>query len=115
LLSKPPKFSPHIIYEIWNEPNGVNWTTVKAYAEEVIDVIRQNDPSNIIVVGTPTWSQRVDQAADNPINKTNIAYALHYYAATHKQSLRDKALYAINKGMTSAFSILLSLKTKHWT
>ena len=28
----------------------------------------------------------------------NIAYTLHYYAATHKQELRDRTAYAINKG-----------------
>uniref|UniRef100_A0A914DSC8 C-type lectin domain-containing protein n=1 Tax=Acrobeloides nanus TaxID=290746 RepID=A0A914DSC8_9BILA len=90
---------PHIIYEIWNEPNGINWATVQQYANQVIPAIRANDPNNIIVVGTTTWSQDVDIASQSPLSFTNIAYTLHYYAGTHKQPLRDKATVAINNGI----------------
>ncbi|CAE7323815.1 bglC, partial [Symbiodinium pilosum] len=47
----------HVLYEICNEPNGVNWPTVKSYADNIISVIREVDPDTIIIVGTPTWSQ----------------------------------------------------------
>lgn len=90
---------PNVIYEIYNEPVGYSWDTIKVYAEEVIDTIRHYDKNNIIVVGTPNWSQRVDHAAENPINKPNIAYTLHFYAATHKQELRDIGQKAIDKGL----------------
>uniref|UniRef100_A0A914C4R5 Glycoside hydrolase family 5 domain-containing protein n=1 Tax=Acrobeloides nanus TaxID=290746 RepID=A0A914C4R5_9BILA len=90
---------PHIIYEIYNEPIVNNWTVVKNYAKQVIPAIRANDPNNIIVVGTPLWSQSPDQAANDPLNFTNIAYTLHHYAANYKQSNRDKAAYAISKGL----------------
>lgn len=91
----------NIIYEICNEPNGgTSWSDIKSYANEVIPVIRSNDPNAIIVVGTPTWSQDVDQASyDKITGYDNIMYALHYYAATHKQWLRDKAQTAINNGL----------------
>ncbi|HYH02257.1 MAG TPA: glycoside hydrolase family 5 protein, partial [Bacillota bacterium] len=90
---------PNVLYEIYNEPESVAWSTVKTYAEEVIAAIRKYDPDNIIMVGTPNWSQYVDAAADNPIQQSNIVYTLHFYAATHKQWLRDKAIYAMNKGL----------------
>lgn len=91
---------PNVIYEIYNEPEGADWNSqIKPYANEVIQAIRAIDPDNIIVVGTPNWSQDVDVAADNPLSYTNIAYALHYYASTHKQSLRNKATVAIDKGL----------------
>ncbi len=90
---------PNVIYEIYNEPESVGWSTIKAYAEEVIAAIRQYDPDNIIIVGTPNWSQYVDMAADDPIQRSNVVYTLHFYAATHKQWLRDKATYALNKGI----------------
>lgn len=93
---------PNVIYEIYNEPlQDTDWNTViKPYAESVITVIREIDPDNIIVVGTQSWSQDVDKAADNPISGfMNIAYTLHFYAGTHKQELRDKAEYAMNKGL----------------
>lgn len=88
----------NIIYEIYNEPTQVSWLdTIKPYAMAVIEEIRKNDPDNLIVVGTPNWSQYVDVAANSPIADTNVAYALHFYAATHKQSLRNRAIAAMNK------------------
>ncbi len=53
----------------------------------------------LIVVGSPTWSQDVDQAANDRINADNIAYTLHFYAGTHFQSLRDKGNYAMSQGI----------------
>lgn len=91
---------PNIIYEIFNEPQQVSWNTVvKPYADSVIKHIRAIDPDNLIIVGTPNWSQYVDEAANNPLSYNNIAYALHFYAATHKQWLRDRAKNALNKGV----------------
>jgi endoglucanase len=91
---------PNIIYEIWNEPVGVGWSgVIKPHADIIINAIRKYDPDNIIVVGTPNWSQNVDEAANDPLPYSNIAYTLHYYASTHKQSLRNKATLALNKGI----------------
>ena len=89
----------NVIYEICNEPNGVSWDEIKEYADTVIPVIRENDPDSVIIVGTPDWSQGVDVAADDPLDYPNLLYALHFYSATHKQELRDKAQYAIDKGL----------------
>jgi endoglucanase len=92
--------SPNVIFEIFNEPDDESWSQVKTYAQEVIGAIRGTGANNVIVVGTPTWSQDVDQAANSPITGySNIAYTLHFYAGTHKQSLRDKASYALSKGI----------------
>jgi endoglucanase len=93
---------PNIIYELCNEPNGrdVTWGgSVKPYAEELISVIRKHDPDNIIIVGTPTWSQDVDIAALDPLEGDNIMYTLHFYAGTHGQELRNKAQRAIDRGL----------------
>lgn len=92
--------SPNVIFEIYNEPVGVSWGQVKSYAVEVIGAIRSTGANNVVVVGTPTWSQDVDAAANDPITQfSNVAYTLHFYAGSHKQSLRDKASYAISKGL----------------
>lgn len=88
----------NVIFEIYNEPLQMPWTEIKSYSEQVISAIRQHS-DNLIVVGTPTWSQDVDEAANNPINANNIAYTLHFYAGTHMQYLRDKADYAMSKGV----------------
>ena len=87
---------PNVIYEICNEPNGgTTWADISSYASDVIPVIRANAPGALVVVGTPTWSQEVDKAAAAPLSFDNVAYALHFYAATHKQGLRDVAREAI--------------------
>ena len=104
--------NPNVIYEIFNEPlnkytdigkttSALVWSDViKPYALDVIAAIRAIDPDNLIIVGTPTWSQDVDVAANSPITGyDNIAYTLHFYAATHKQFLRNKATTAMNKGI----------------
>ncbi|MBC8081871.1 MAG: cellulase family glycosylhydrolase [Hymenobacter sp.] len=93
--------SPNVIYEVYNEPLQVSWSgVVKPYAEAVAGAIRAIDPDNLIIVGTPTWSQDVDVAANDPITRyPNIAYTLHFYAATHKESLRAKARTALSRGV----------------
>ena len=91
----------NVLYEICNEPNGgTQWSEIKSYAEEVISVIRSHDQDGIIIVGTPNWSQYVDQAAADPITGyDNIMYALHFYAATHKESLRNTMAAAVDAGL----------------
>jgi endoglucanase len=92
---------PNVLYELYNEPlNTHTWAgQIKPYHEAVIPSIRAQDPDNIIICGTRSWSQDVDEASKNPIAGTNIAYTLHFYAATHKQSLRDKAATALKNGI----------------
>nr|UNG40306.1 glycoside hydrolase family 5 subfamily 2 [Mesosa nebulosa] len=100
-VSKKYTGVPNILYETFNEPTGQSWSDIlKPYHEAVIKTIRANDPDNVIIVGTPTWSQSVDQAAANPITgQTNIMYTLHFYAGTHKQWLRDTANGALSNGI----------------
>ncbi len=89
---------PHVIYEIFNEPDQESWADVKAYSIEIIKTIRAIDPDNIILVGSPHWDQDVHLAADDPITGfNNIMYTLHFYAATHHAYLRDRGTYALNK------------------
>jgi endoglucanase len=91
---------PNVIYELFNEPDQESWEDVKNYATEVIKVIRNQDPDNIILVGNPHWDQDIHLVADAPlIGFNNIMYTVHFYAATHKQELRDRCNYALNKGI----------------
>lgn len=99
-MSKSLAGYDNVIYEICNEPNGgTTWKTIKSYANEIIPVIRENDEDAVIIVGTPTWSQEVDKAAASPIEEDNIMYALHFYAGTHQDALRQTAEQAIKDGL----------------
>ncbi|MDD7402407.1 MAG: glycoside hydrolase family 5 protein [Butyribacter sp.] len=97
------KYAKHnnVLFEICNEPNGNGGSlkNIRKYANAVIKTIRSVNKKAIIIVGTPTWSQDVDLAAKNPIKGKNIAYAFHFYAATHKQYLRDKLKTAVKAGL----------------
>jgi endoglucanase len=91
---------PHVIYEIFNEPDHESWEDVKKYSVEVMSAIRAIDPDNIILAGSPHWDQDVHIVADAPIQGfSNIMYTLHFYAGTHSQYLRDRADYALKKGI----------------
>lgn len=100
----------NVIYEICNEPNGgTSWSDIKTYADQVIPVIRKNSPNALIIVGTPTWSQDVDQVIGNTVaDNKNVLYAVHFYAATHGDNIRNKVKDALANGIPvfiSEFSI----------
>ncbi|MCL1957201.1 MAG: cellulase family glycosylhydrolase [Fibromonadales bacterium] len=73
-----------IIYEIYNEPKSIKWETVKTYADNIIGKIRAKGANNLILVGTPEWSARPNQADGNYLSDPNVAYVFHFYAAYHK-------------------------------
>ncbi|MFC1569873.1 glycoside hydrolase family 5 protein [bacterium] len=99
-MAKAYGHHPNIIYEIYNEPTRQDWTIVKAYSDTLISTIRQYDPDNIILIGSPHWDQDVHIAADDPINGyENLMYTMHFYAVTHRQWLRDRGDYALSKGI----------------
>jgi len=81
---------PNVIYETYNEPLDVAWTTLKQYHQNVYTSIRSYDADlnqNVILLGTPNWDQDVDVAAANPMaDDTNIMYTLHFYACTHNSA-----------------------------
>ena len=119
-ISKKLAGYDNVFYEICNEPNMKSdwysytpetqariadwgntvctWETIRAYANEIIPIIRKNAPNSIVVCGTPKWSQDVDLAAENPLEFENVMYALHFYATTHKSWLRRKANKAMKAG-----------------
>ena len=118
--------TPNILYETWNEPEREPWPVIKAYHEAIIPVIRALDPANLIICGCRNWDQQLTEASQNPLTiSTNIAYAIHFYAATHRQSLRDNgsaarknglALFATEYGTTEATGggVLDAAETQLW-
>lgn len=91
---------PNVIYEIYNEPINASWSgTIKPYAEKVIDAIRSIDPDNLIIVGTRFYSALVNEPADDPIYRNNVAYTIHFYAGSHFQDYRDRCQYALDRGI----------------
>ncbi|MGO1056552.1 cellulase family glycosylhydrolase [Crossiella sp. CA198] len=89
-IAQRHKDKTNIIYDIANEPNGTAWARIKTYAEQMIPVIRAQDPDGVVFVGTHGWgsfgiSDGRDESdiINNPINATNFMYTFHFYAASH--------------------------------
>ncbi len=89
----------NVIYEICNEPNGVDWQAVKRYAEEIIPIIREKSPDSLILVGNPDWSKDLYSVAQDPLDFENVMYSLHFYAATHGEEYRIMTEELSGKGL----------------
>jgi endoglucanase len=91
---------PNVIYEPFNEPTRMSWSNLlKPYHAAVVATIRSLDPDNLIVLGTPQWSQLVDQAATDPVGGSNLLYTLHFYSCTHAASFRETGDTALAQGI----------------
>jgi endoglucanase len=91
---------PNVIYEPFNEPLQIDWSSeLKPYHDRVVSEIRAIDPDNLIILGTPNWSQYVDDPIADPVEGTNLAYTLHFYSCTHTGWLRDRADRALGAGL----------------
>jgi endoglucanase len=107
--------NPHILYELANEPSSndggvpghgvtndaAGWLEVKNYAEPIIKMLREKGNKNIVIVGSPNWSQRTDLAADNPIHDKNTMYAVHFYTGSHLPDtyVMNNVKYALENGV----------------
>jgi endoglucanase len=97
------KDKPNVIYEIANEPNGVHWSSIKSYADQIIPVIRAQDPDGIVIVGTEDWSslgasgdgEGVARILANPVTAGNVMYTFHFYAASHDDWYLDTLRNAV--------------------
>ncbi|MGH8793414.1 MAG: glycoside hydrolase family 5 protein [Stackebrandtia sp.] len=86
----------NVLYEVANEPNGVSWSQIKSYHEEIIPVIRQHDSEAVVLLGTRAWSSLgvsdgadETEVIDDPVDADNIMYTFHFYAASHREEYLD--------------------------
>lgn len=71
----------HVLFETFNEPEKVAWKDIKDYHQTMVDFIREKS-DNVVICGTPIWSQLVNDAAKDPVEGKNVAYTLHFYAGS---------------------------------
>ena len=84
----------NVIFEVFNEPQKVEWSVIKTYADAVVAEIRKYS-DNLILVGTPEWDQYPNRVIGSEINdpKQNTAYTFHYYAGTHCFSGKHEGMF----------------------
>ncbi|WP_371685931.1 cellulase family glycosylhydrolase [Micromonospora sp. MW-13] len=95
-IAQRHKHKVNILYDVANEPNGVSWSTVKSYHEQIIPVIRAQDADSVILLGTHGWGsfgvsdgRGPSDISNNPVNATNIMYTFHFYAGSHGSEYLD--------------------------
>ncbi len=81
----------------WNDVHTAAWEDWKTFVHSVIDVIRENDPDSICMVGGLQWAYDLTYANLSPIERPNIVYSTHPYPEAN-------ALFSWN----SSFGILSS-------
>lgn len=97
---------PAVLYEICNEPNGVEWEDIQRYAYAIFPVIRQYSPDAVIVLGTPEYSFDLRRPLLQPFPDENYLYAFHFYAGQHPDhSLLDYAVERKAPVMVSEWGI----------
>lgn len=114
------KNTPNVIFEPFNEPiiagdavandGGIDnakktWKAIKPYLKAVTKAIRDEGADNLVILGTPYYAQHVGVASNDPILDDNgkpfknVAYAFHFYAASHG----NNAYYVINGDGTGGY------------
>ena len=99
----------NVIFEVWNEPNGADMSTVASHANTVIAAIRKYS-DNLVLVGSPGWSSHPEQCAQAGIqdSKKNFACTLHFYAATHKVGEGEKYDERAEQAMSNGVPVFAS-------
>ena len=96
----------NVIFEICNEPTGVVWyngsgSDLYSYCKDIATIIRDCGSNSLIVCGTNTWSQDVDDVAAKPLKNDgfeNILYTFHFYSASHYDDKMNKVKTATAAG-----------------
>jgi hypothetical protein len=78
---------PNIIWEVYNEPMGASVDQVDSYANTIVSALRAAGNTNLVLIGSPSWStQPQQQAAKWGSKDDNVAFTFHFYANTHTSS-----------------------------
>ncbi|MDE6852926.1 MAG: cellulase family glycosylhydrolase, partial [Lachnospiraceae bacterium] len=96
----------NVIFEICNEPTGVVWYDgsggdLYSYCKDIAGIIRYAGSDALIVCGTNTWSQDVEDVAKKPLKDDgfkNILYTFHFYSGSHYNDKMDKVRMATAAG-----------------
>ena len=95
----------NVIFEICNEPTGVQWYTggndLYSYCKDIAGIIRDCGSKALIVCGTNNWSQEVEDVAKKPLKDDgfkDIMYTFHFYSGTHYEDKRQKVRTAVAAG-----------------
>ena len=95
-----PRFKdyPNVIFELYNEPGypklvtAQNWRNWRNKAQVWVDIIREEAPKNLILIGSPLWGQITRFAPDYPFKGDGLAYVNHTYPGMEESWPRELGL-----------------------
>jgi aryl-phospho-beta-D-glucosidase BglC (GH1 family) len=84
LLASHYKDTPNVLFEIFNEPQGITSEDWRKSAEQLVQVIRNQGADQVIIVGGINYAKDLSWVLKTPVEGNNIAYASHIYPAHTK-------------------------------
>jgi len=73
------KDEPHVIFEIFNEPENISAADWRRCANRLVRVIRAQGAGQLIIVGGLEYGRELDWVLREPVAGENIAYASHIF------------------------------------
>jgi hypothetical protein len=73
------KDEPHVIFEIFNEPENISAADWRRCANRLVRVIRAQGARQLIIVGGLEYGRELDWVLREPVAGENIAYASHIF------------------------------------
>jgi len=84
------KLPANLWFEVLNEPHkNLKGSQMRAYQREAIEIIRQDNPTRIIMLGGEDWSGINSLGTNLSSDDPNVMYTFHYYDPfnfTHQQA-----------------------------
>lgn len=73
--------TPHVIFEVFNEPQGISARDWQSSATQIVQAIREQGAAQLVIVGGVEYGKDLSWVLENPIQDRNLAYASHIYPA----------------------------------
>jgi aryl-phospho-beta-D-glucosidase BglC (GH1 family) len=86
----------HVLFELYNEPNGINWDIwlnggmtngfLAVGMQELYDTVRATGAQNLVIAGGINWAFDLSGVGSHRINGYNLLYATHPYKQNDTQA-----------------------------
>ena len=71
--------APHVLFEVFNEPQGIGADAWRTAAEALVAEIRAQGAAQVAIVGGLDYARDLRWVLDEPLSDGNVAYAAHIY------------------------------------
>ena len=86
-----------VLYELFNEPTDysgtlgrLTWAEWKPILEEIVGIVRANDPTSVVVVAGLDWAYELREVLASPVDAPAVAYVSHPYPQKREEPWEPK-------------------------